>query len=449
MNSTLSFSCPALIISALGSGQGKTTVTAVLGRYFRNQGLKVQVFKIGPDFLDPTIHELATGHPVYQLDLYMGGQEHCKELLCQSAQSSDLILIEGGMGLFDGDPSSADLSLLFDIPVLAVIDASGMAQSFGALALGITQFKPGIHFAGVFANQVAGEGHLSVIKEALPEGIPFYGALGRNSTDILPERHLGVHLAKELGGLDQLLDDLSNRLAEFGPLALPEPVIFSLDRRVSETELKHHELPLTNKIVAVAKDQAFCFIYPMNLDVLEQLGAEIVFFSPLYEDRIPDADILYLPGGYPELYAEQLSANHSMLEAMKAFASDGKTIWAECGGMLYLSEQLLLKDGCRYPMAGLLPGQSEMHPTLQALAYQSVTMEERLKDVSLRGHTFHYSSFETELSGRYMGECPNYKRRSEAFYCHNNIVASYIHSYFASAPELVADLMLNPSLGIH
>jgi len=448
MHSQLSISCPALIVSALGSGQGKTTVTAVLGRYFRNQGLKVQVFKIGPDFLDPTIHELATGNPVYQLDLFMGGQDHCQDLLYKSAQSSDLILIEGGMGLFDGDPSSADLSLLFDIPVLAVIDASGMAQSFGALALGVTQFKPEIHFAGVFANQVAGEGHLSMIKEALPEDVSLFGALGRNSKDILPERHLGVHLAEELEGLNVLLDDLAMGLEKFSDLTCPEPVSFSVANEALGSFDTLDAQPLNGKRVAVAKDQAFCFIYPMNLDVLKQLGAEVVYFSPISDETIPDADILYLPGGYPELHAKELSENSSMLAAIRAFASDKKTIWAECGGMLYLSEQLTLKDQSCYPMVGLLPGRAEMHQQLQALAYQSVTMGSNSNATSLRGHTFHYSSFDTELSARFMGECPNYKRRSEAFYCQDTIIASYIHCYFASATERVADLMLNPSLAI-
>ena len=194
--------CPALIISAPSSGSGKTTITAAIATYHRLQGKDVRVFKTGPDFIDPMILTKASGNPVYQLDLWMVGEQNCRELLFEAAQQADLILIEGVMGLFDGDPSTADLSLFFDIPVLAIIDGSAMAQTFGALALGLQQYKPELKFAGVIANRIASERHAEMIRDSVPKSIGFFDVFMRDNEVSLPERHLGLVQADELHDID-------------------------------------------------------------------------------------------------------------------------------------------------------------------------------------------------------------------------------------------------------
>jgi cobyrinic acid a,c-diamide synthase len=204
--------CPALLLAAPASGQGKTTVTAALARHHRDLGRRVRVFKTGPDFLDPMILERAAGAPVYQLDLWMGGEAHCRQLLYQAAGEADLILIEGVMGLFDGEPSSADLATLLGIPVLAIIDASHMAQTFGALAHGLASYRPGLPFAGVFANRVAGERHYQLLAESLPPGLTVQGWLPRDADIALPSRHLGLVQAGQIADLEARLDQAAAAL---------------------------------------------------------------------------------------------------------------------------------------------------------------------------------------------------------------------------------------------
>ncbi|MGH8582393.1 MAG: cobyrinate a,c-diamide synthase, partial [Gammaproteobacteria bacterium] len=218
--------CPALLIGAPASGQGKTTVTAALARYHVARGRRVRVFKTGPDFIDPMILEVASGHPVYQLDLWMVGEAQCRCLLGPAAQEADLILIEGVMGLFDGRPSSADLAAALGIPVLAVIDAAAMAETFGALAHGLATYRAGLPFAGVLANRVASTAHLGMLQSSVPSEVPFLGALYRHPEFGLPERHLGLIQAREITDLEQRLDALAQAIGETGLAALPGPVAF-------------------------------------------------------------------------------------------------------------------------------------------------------------------------------------------------------------------------------
>ena len=426
-------SCPALLISAPASGQGKTTVTAALAAFHRSQGRVVRVFKTGPDFIDPTILEQASGHPVYQLDLWMCGEAHCRELLYQAAVDADLILIEGVMGLFDGVPSSADLAKKFGIPVLAVIDAGAMAQTFAAVAHGLSELDPDLPFYGVVANRVGGARHAQMLTEKLPRTLKFCGAQPRVAEIGLPERHLGLLQAAELPDIEMRISLAAKIWAEHGDTSLPPAVAFS-----SPIASDYPARILEGVKIAVAQDAAFSFLYRANLDVLRDLGAELSFFSPLVDRSLPDADSLYLPGGYPELHLEKLAANTAMLDAIREHHAANKPIFAECGGMLYALQSVADAHGRSENLLGLMSGTAAMQKSLSALALQSVALQQG----TLRGHTFHYSKLQTDLAPVATGVCPNGGATAEAVYRQLNLTASYIHFYFPSDPVAAARLFL-------
>lgn len=287
--------CPALFVSAPASGQGKTTITAGLARYHRRLGRRVRVFKTGPDFLDPMILARASGAPVLSLDLWMVGESACRNLLAQAAAEADLILIEGVMGLFDGTPSSADLATTFGVPVLAVISAKAMAQTFGAVAFGLAHFRPQVPFYGVLANRVGSPRHAQMLEEALPPELRWCGHITGDDEIELPDRHLGLHQAAEIDDLDTRLDRAADALAQTALADLPPPVEFGTPVKEALPRL------LEGKRIAIARDAAFSFIYPANITLLETLGAHLDYFSPLADEALPEhADALYLPGGYPE-----------------------------------------------------------------------------------------------------------------------------------------------------
>lgn len=423
--------CPALFIAAPASGQGKTTVTAALARHHHNQGRKVRVFKTGPDFIDPMILERASGNPVYQLDLWMGGEDHCRHLLYEAAGEADLILIEGVMGLFDGERSSADLAMLFDIPVLAVIDGSAMAQTFGAIAHGLATYRPSLPFAGVFANRVAGERHYEMLAESLPPGMSAYGWLARDADISLPERHLGLVQAAEVGDLDARIARAATAL-NGGNTALPPSVALTAPPQSPIEPL------LVGMRIAVARDAAFAFLYRANLELLQTLGAELVFFSPLDDDTLPLADALYLPGGYPELHLDQLASNESMKMALRAFHADSRPIVAECGGMLYLLESLTDTQGRHAAMVGLLPGHAVMQTQLANLGLHCAVLPEG----ELKGHTFHHSTMTSDSAPATHSRSARHHGSGEPVYRQRRLTASYLHWYFPSNPTASAGLFL-------
>ncbi|WP_070413690.1 cobyrinate a,c-diamide synthase [Pseudomonas lundensis] len=422
--------CPAVLIAAPASGQGKTTVTAALARLHRNQGRKVRVFKCGPDFLDPMILERASGAPVYQVDLWMMGAEESRRLLWEAAGEADLILIEGVMGLFDGTPSSADLARHFGVPVLGVIDGTAMAQTFGALALGLARYQPDLPFAGVLANRVGTVRHAQLLEGSLTEGLRWYGALSRETGIELPSRHLGLVQASELNDLDARLDAAADALASTCEVALPPAVEFAAPTPVAVEPL------LAGVRIAVARDEAFAFTYGASLALLRDMGAELAFFSPIRDTQLPVAHSLYLPGGYPELHHLALSRNHAMLDAIRAHHAAGKPLLAECGGMLYLLDALTDVDGQRAELVGVLAGEATMQKRLAALALQTVDLPEG----QLRGHTYHHSLTRTELQPIARGLSPNGGRGAEAVYREGRLTASYVHFYFPSNPKAVAAL---------
>ncbi|WP_371431843.1 cobyrinate a,c-diamide synthase [Novosphingobium sp.] len=421
--------CPALLVSAPASGQGKTLVTAALARRHRQAGRKVRVFKCGPDFLDPMILERASGAPVYQLDLFMVGEAGCRRLLADAAREADLILVEGVMGLFDGDPSAADLAARFGLPVLAVVDGSAMAQSFGALVHGLASYRDDVRVIAALANRVAGERHAAMLGQSLRGGVQWLGALPRDAGIAFPERHLGLVQADEIADLDGRIDRAAAALP--GEACwLPTPVDFTGHAAPSSAGRD-----LAGLRIAVAQDAAFGFLYPANLDCLRAMGATLAFFSPLADATLPPCDALWLPGGYPELHLDRLAGNHAMRDAIRAHHAAGKAVLAECGGMLYCLEALDDGKGAQAPMLGLMPGRATMQASLAALGLQDMA----LPAGSLRGHTFHYSRMDTPLSPVTRAKNPG-GRTGEALFRQGSLHATYMHFYFPSSPTAVASL---------
>ena len=456
MTPTSSARCPALLVAAPASGQGKTTVTAALARLHARRGLQVRVFKCGPDFLDPHWHQLASGAPVHQLDLWMTGEADCARRLHAAAQEADLILIEGVMGLFDGDPSAADLAQRFDVPVLAVVDASAMAGTFGALAFGLQHYRPGLPWAGVLANRVGSARHADMLQAGLREPQDWLGALmpvtlkadvgvdvgaARAAGALLPERHLGLVAAHELLDSQQRLDAAADALAA---TPLGQMTAQDLQRWAVDFPAPAHTAAvpalLAGRTVALARDAAFCFIYAANVQCLTQMGARVVFFSPLHDAALPQCDAVWLPGGYPELHTAQIVANTGMQASLCAHVGAGKPLWAECGGMMALMESIALADGSTAPLWGLLPGQVTMQKRLAALGPQQLAVAGH----TLRGHTFHYSTCDSSATvvarTARPGEVP-VPDAGEALYQQGSIHASYFHAWFPSSPEAVAHLM--------
>lgn len=465
--------CAAVFISAPASGQGKTTVTAALARLHARRGLAVRVFKCGPDFLDPHWLALASGAPVHALDLWITGAADCAQRLHAAARSADLILIEGAMGLFDGKPCGADLAQRFGLPVLAVIDAAAMAGSFGAIAFGLQHYRPGLRWAGVLANRVAGARHGAMLAAGLHAGGHWMGALMQLSCDaasasanpgaaLWPERHLGLQPAHELPDAMARLDAAANALAAtpLGRMTAPELArCWGVDFAAPAAAAAPPAL-LAGRSVAVARDAAFCFIYAANLQTLEAMGARLRFFSPLGDCALPgrDCDAVWLPGGYPELHCAQLAANTGMQASLRAHLAAGRALWAECGGMLALFESITLTDGSTVPLWGLLPGRARMHRRLVAIGPQQLT----LAGHTLRGHSFHHSSCTSSATVLARSTRPGAAQpepaadsaaagaadparatacSGAALYRHGSLYASYFHAWFASSPQALARLL--------
>ena len=449
-----------------------------MARWHRRQGRRVRVFKTGPDFLDPQILERASGAPVYSLHLWMVGEAACRALLEEAAQNADLILIEGVMGLFDGKPSGADLAETFNIPVLAVIDGQAMAQTFAAIAFGLARFRPSLPFYGVFANRINTQGHADLLQENLPEGIAWTGHLPSSADISLPSRHLGLAQANEVVDLDERLDRAADALSQTSLAALPPNVIFSPDSgpvrlstplrlsasvpsaaslslpasvpsadsmplaasvssATSMASLSVNTAALAGRRIAIARDAAFAFIYPANVDLLKAMGATVTTFSPLADEPIPpECDALFLPGGYPELHAEQLSHRGVTAASLHSHIEAGKPVLAECGGMLYLLDTLQDVAGKTWPMLGILPGSSAMQTKLAALGMHRLATPAG----EIRGHTFHYSRTQSPMNVSAQSRHATRDSLGEHVYVQGKVIATYFHAYWPSNPEAIAAL---------
>ncbi len=424
--------CPALLIAAPASGQGKTSFTAALARAHRRAGRRVRVFKTGPDFLDPFVLERACGAPVGNLDLWMGGEREVRAQLYAAAGEADLILVEGMMGLFDGAPSAADLAQTLGLPVLAVIDANALAQTFGALALGLARYRPELAFSGVAATRVASDWHARLLRESLPAELALCGVLPECAEGRLPERHLGLLPAAEIADLDARVDALADALCAQGLPALPAPVGFEPAAVEPPSPL------LRGRRIAIAADAAFCFAYAANRELLRAAGAELIEFSPLAGEALPDCDAVWLPGGYPELHLDALSARTDLWAALHAHVEAGRPLLAECGGLLALLTRLEDAAGQGANLAGLIPGSARIGLRPEGLGLQQVDLPEG----RLRGHSFHYARAAIGLTPIARALDPNGAPTAEPVYRRQRLTASFLHLYFPSNPRAACALFM-------
>jgi cobyrinic acid a,c-diamide synthase len=450
--------CPRIVIAGTQSGVGKTSLSLGLARAFARRGVKVQTFKVGPDFLDPTHLTIASGRPCYNLDTWMMGREYVLGLFARATADANLAIVEGVMGLFDGyDPegsrgSTAEMANLLGAPLLLVVNAHGMARSIVALVKGYTEFEKGAGLAGVIINQCGSEKHGTLLSASLKGSSlpPVVGAVLRGSMPSLPSRHLGLVAADPGlladGSLDALADAVEKqlsleeilRISRSAPLlAGPEPV----------TPESAHPVR-----IGIARDEAFHFYYQDLFDALKGRGCETVFFSPLHDRSLPELlDGLYFGGGYPEEYSAPLSENHSMKDAIRAFAGERRPVYGECGGLMYLSEGITTDEGMAYPFTGLLPVWTHMLGRRKTLGYMEVKLSQDTllgtAGTELRGHEFHYSELKGDPAGQggwqtaYNVKRPLGDERPPEGYCRGKILASYIHLHLASRPDSITSFL--------
>ncbi len=447
------FNAPRLVIAGTESGVGKTSVALGMVRALRRRGLSVQPFKIGPDFLDPTYLRIAADRECYNLDPWMCGEQYVRQLFTRTSTEADVAVIEGVMGMYDGASpessagSTAALAQLLDAPVLLLANAGGLARSFAAIISGFAHFEPSPGVAGAIANRVGSHRHAGMLGSALEsiDGPPLLGAIPKQSLPDLPDRHLGLVTASE----DILPDDLANDFAEACEQHLQIDRILEVARDVPQLERPDQNTPAREEHMrlAVARDRAFHFYYPDNLEMLSRLGARIIPFSPIQDESVPEADALYLGGGYPEEYAEALSDNESMRRSVRTFCSSGAPVYAECGGLMYLSRALKTKQGDAYSMCDVLPGRVRMLDRRRALGYTEVTLQKDCllgpAGTTVRGHEFHYSELTTDpCDDRNWTTAYTLRKRSagtprEEGYTNGNVLASYVHLHLASRPATI------------
>lgn len=438
-----------LIVAGAGSGVGKTTVTIGLMAALQQRGLVVQGFKCGPDYIDPTYHSAVTGRVSRNIDSWMLSHETVKEIFVKGSAGADISIIEGVMGLYDGKEatsdrgSTAEISILTNSPVLLVVNCQSMARSAAAVVKGFQVFNPNVRIAAVIANKVGSEGHYKIVKAAIEQEceIPVLGYLLREDQIEIPERHLGLVPSVERGELAPLFQRLGELISQTIDLdqlleiAESEPLL-------AETRL-FTEPPAMPKVrIAVAKDAAFHFYYPENFELLQAHGAELVFFSPLAGEAVPDqVDGLYIGGGFPEEFADELSENKIVLESVRNAINAGMPTLAECGGFMYLTEAIERTDGRSYPMVGLIPGKVKMQKRLAALGYREVKGYSYhwllAEEMIAKGHEFHYSTFTPDGEIPYAYQTKGLRGDKPEGYHRENLIAGYTHLHFASCPELV------------
>lgn len=462
----MKFYCPRLVIAGTRSGVGKTSITLALALAFKKMGLKVQTFKVGPDFLDPSYLACASERICYNLDSWMSGDDYIYDLFLEKAKDVDISIIEGVMGLFDGVSSSssfastAEIARRLDAPVLLVIDGHGLSRSLAATVKGFSTFEPDVKVAGVLVNNCGSESHVSLIKNSLDfcSLPPLAGAIPRGGFPGLPSRHLGLVTANtdnfSLNIQENLLNVLKSNVSlekiyklakDVSPLQEREQSHFSNGKMMIDKD-DHNNNRIAR--IGVAYDEAFHFYYQDLFDKMKEEGSELIFFSPVNDKALPnDLDGIYFGGGYPELKGEELSENKSMLQSIKHFAFSNRPIYAECGGLVYLSSGIQNLDGEIHEFAGLLPGHIRMRKNLKALGYVETTLQNdslwgKKGDV-FRGHEFHYSEWVSGPPKDQSWQLVYFVRRQRSGDIFlegsqkNNILASYIHMHYPSRPGAV------------
>jgi cobyrinic acid a,c-diamide synthase len=446
--------CPRLVIAGTSCGVGKTTATLAILAALRERGRQVQPFKAGPDFIDPSHHRVATGRPSRNLDGWMLGKDLSRSIFAHAATDADISIIEGMMGLFDSSSpvndigSTAELAKQLQAPVILVIDGSAMARSAAAMVAGYARFDPALRVVGALFNRVGSDGHYQLLKAAVEEetDVTPVGYLRPDVALTVPDRHLGLVMATEQGdgqlyhrlakaALDTIDLDCIEALAHSSG-TLPE-VVFSPVIKSSGRTIR----------IGVAQDQAFCFYYPDNLELLKAAGAEIVSFSPANDHALPDVEMLYLGGGYPELHGVVLAKNTAMRTGIKRFADQGGVIYAECGGMMYLTESICSVDGRSHDMVGIFPAETVMRKPGLTLGYRTVECSRGciIGDVGARarGHEFHYSTLIARVPLQYacvLSDAGGLSIGQDGLAI-GNVLALYTHLHFASQPTIAATLI--------
>lgn len=445
---------PRLVIAGTQSNVGKTTVTLALLAALTARGRRVQPFKAGPDFIDPGHHSAVTNRPSRNLDGWMLGKVVNRDIFTHAAADADLSIIEGMMGLFDGSSpvdekgSTAELAKQLDAPVLLVVDGSAMARSAAAMARGYAEFDPTLRVVGVIFNRVGSGRHYQLLKDAVEAetDLAVVGYLSPDPAMTVPDRHLGLITAIEQGSTD-----LYRRLGEAAAQTVDLDRIEALARSCGEFALSPAQPIAPFRAwtirVGVAYDPAFCFYYPENLELLEAEGAEVVKFSPLKDRALPDVDLLYLGGGYPELHGEGLARNDSMRRAIRSFAERGGTIYAECGGMMYLTQAVRDLDGRVHEMVGLFQAEAVMRKQGLTLGYRTVELSQRCilgePGVIARGHEFHYSMLEPRGLLHYACTLTDAqgKPKGRDGLTMGNVLAFYTHLHFSSQTRVAKALV--------
>ena len=428
------------LIAAPSSGSGKTTLTLGLLRALANRGLRVQPFKCGPDYIDTLHHTTAAGVQSINLDTFMASEMHVAEVYEKYASSADVAVTEGVMGLFDGSArmqgSSASIAELLNIPIVLVINAKAMAYSVAPMLYGFRNFYKGINLVGAIFNFVNTPSHYNFLKEACADvGVEALGYFPPNPAFAIPSRHLGLHISAETH-----YETIIQNIAE----AIPKTI--NIDRlleitRAESSPIPYDPSPQLNAIsirISIARDDAFAFRYHQNIDVLARFG-KVTFFSPLHDTVLPETDFLYLPGGYPELYAKDLSENVSMLESIRTYCQTGGLTYAECGGLMYLGQSITDVDGAEFPMVDVLDTTTSMLAPKMTLGYRIIQWDE----LTLKGHEFHYSTLEERIAQTSIASVTNAKGVTveTKFYRVQNTFASYLHLYWGDKPEFIQQLL--------
>jgi len=439
------------LLAAPSSGSGKTTLTLALLRAFAMRGLSVQPFKCGPDYLDTWLHTIAASwggisNAGVNIDTWMASKKHAEELFFRHSSVADVSIVEGVLGLFDGaersEGSSAEIARLLDLPVIMVVDAKSMAYSAAPLLYGFRTFDPALNLAGVIFNGVNTQSHYRYLETAARDaGVEPLGYVPKSEAMSIRERHLGLDISAEYD-YNSMITAMAehvektvavDRLLELARVTLPPAPVVSC---------KQHG---GSRVIAVARDEAFNFFYRENLDVLKESG-KIVFFSPINDAVLPEADLLWLAGGYPELYAEKLSANSAMRGNIAAYCRSGGIAWAECGGMMYLGNSITLKNGSLYPMCGVLDLDTTMQDVKMTLGYRKVLLNSGYRG-ELRGHEFHYSQLKRAGELQNIASITNARdeETGSALYRQNNTFASYVHLYWGERKDF-PEYLLNAKL---
>ncbi len=418
----------SFVIAAPWSNSGKTTITLGLARYFKNLGHSVQTYKCGPDYIDTKHHTTATGKPSINLDTVMMSETHLKTIF--SEYKSEINIIEGVMGLFDGaikdKGSTAEIAKLLDIPVVLVVNAKAMAYTIAPLLHGIKSFDTNLKIAGVIFNFIKTESHYSFLKEACDSvGIPSLGYIPPNDDISIPSRHLGLKIDENY---EHLIQNASEHIGKH--VDITELLNVSKCSNLRSDIFQKNVNIKTNNIgkIAVARDEAFNFIYHENINYLNEIG-NVVFFSPIHDKHLPEADFIYLAGGYPELHLNELSSNTQMLNAINKAAKQGTKILAECGGMMYLGQFIIDDSGNRYNMANIFDFSTSIQTKKLHLGYRKVKFD----TYELWGHEFHYSSISDNTTHQTNNKVytARLKEADTKLYSYKNVLATYIHLYWA------------------